>query len=275
MVLDVAIGVVGGLEIVFELVKDQIEGFAEDVDEHVEAAPMRHPHDHFFDAVFGSGVEELMERRDDGLDALEGESLLPLISGVEKGLEDLGIHELAEDPSLLLVRHLGLVEHGLHLLLEPTPDLPILDVDVLDADLAAVGFAKILDEFAQRDAFRPAEMTGVVDPIKVILAEAVGLEFENRVLQLARAEGIDIGDEVADIPVGEDEPGNLTLVCGFLRRWHVGACAEIEPREEDLPLLRSMKRGLSSTADRVRPHTPGSRGWTDCRDRSWMMVVPP
>ena len=91
VVLDIAIGVVGGLEVVLELVEDEIEGFAEDVDQDVEAAAVGHPHDDLFGAGFRGGVHELVERRDHRLDALEGEAFLALVAGVEKGLEDLGV----------------------------------------------------------------------------------------------------------------------------------------------------------------------------------------
>ena len=92
------------------------------------------------EADLGGGLADLVDHRDRGLAALEGEPLLADELGLQEGLERLGLVELQQDPQLLLAGRLGV--RLLDPLLDPAALLGIHDVHVLDAGGAAVGVAQ-------------------------------------------------------------------------------------------------------------------------------------
>ena len=51
-------------------------------------------------------------------------------------------------------------------------------MEVLDADVAAVGLAQDLEDLAQGGPLRTAEVTGVEDLVEVLGAEVEGLQLE-------------------------------------------------------------------------------------------------
>jgi hypothetical protein len=106
---------------------------------------------------------------------------MALVSAVDEGLEDLGVDELLEDADALLVVHLGPVAHRLHLLLQPAAHPALLDVDVLDADAAAVGLAQHADDVAQRRPLLHVQVAGVEDAVEVRGLEVEAVDLELRV----------------------------------------------------------------------------------------------
>ena len=84
-------------------------------------------------------VDHGVERGDDGLAALEGEALLADVFRVEEFLEELGLVDAAEDADLLGLGELRLEARGLDALLQPEAAVRVLDVRVLDPNVAAVG----------------------------------------------------------------------------------------------------------------------------------------
>ena len=88
-----------------------------------------------------------VEHRDDRLAALEREPLLPDELGLQEALERLGRVEPLEHVQLQL--GVGLLRLLLDPLLDPLALLGVLDVHVLDADVAAVGVAQHAEHVAQ------------------------------------------------------------------------------------------------------------------------------
>ena len=115
---------------------------------------MRHPDDHFVRAVVGGAVDQFVEDRDGGLGAFERETLLAHEARVQEMLELFGLEQMVEnlDPGRLLERLV--IRLRLHAVLQPALLLRVLDVHVLDPDLAAVGAAQGFEE--SRAAWPPA-----------------------------------------------------------------------------------------------------------------------
>ena len=75
------------LDLALELLEQDRGQLAEDVDEHVEAAPVRHPDDDLAGRPRSRPLDDLVEQRDEALAPLEGEPLLPRVAGVQELLE--------------------------------------------------------------------------------------------------------------------------------------------------------------------------------------------
>ena len=80
-----------------ELRDDRRVGLAEDVGEHVEPAPMRHPDDDLADLGVRRFFDRLVEHRDEEVVPLDGEARLAWIGAVEEALERLDLREALEE----------------------------------------------------------------------------------------------------------------------------------------------------------------------------------
>ena len=165
-----------GHVVAFELVEDLRVGLACDVGEHVEAAAVRHTDGDLVDTGARRVGQDVVEQRDQGLAALEGEALLAHELRLEELLEGLGADEGAQDVALR-VGGGGLVR-ALDALLDPRALLGILDVHVLDADRARVGVVQAREDVAQQHLVGAAETAGGEGAIQVPHAQAVGGNIE-------------------------------------------------------------------------------------------------
>ena len=107
---------------------------------------MRHADGDLVDAGARRVCQDVVEQRDQGLAALEGEALLAHELRLEELLEGLGANESAQDVTLC-VGGGGLVR-ALDALLNPRALLGVLDVHVLDADRACVGIVQAREDVA-------------------------------------------------------------------------------------------------------------------------------
>ena len=96
VVLDVARGQVLRRGVV-ELGEQVLRHLAERVDEHVEAAAVRHADDDLLHALAAGALDELVHRGDEALAAFEREALLADVLGVQVALEALGGRQPVED----------------------------------------------------------------------------------------------------------------------------------------------------------------------------------
>jgi hypothetical protein len=143
--VSVALDVVGQ-KAALELGEDVAVGLVQHVGEHVEPTAMRHAHDDLLNAEVARAFDEGVEQRHQRLAALQGESLLANELGVQELLEKRCRRHLAKELDALSVRKLGGVQCRFDLLLEPSAQLFLRDVHVLDAQRAAVGGAQPVDE---------------------------------------------------------------------------------------------------------------------------------
>ncbi len=95
------------VDVALELAEDLGVLLADDVGEHVEPAAVGHADRDLVEAGLGGRLADLVDDRDRGLAALEGEPLLADELGLQEGLERLGLVELEQDPQLLLAGRLG------------------------------------------------------------------------------------------------------------------------------------------------------------------------
>ena len=204
VILDVARSLDGvGHVVAFELVEDLRVGLARDVGQHVEASAVRHADGDLVDAGARRVGQDVVEQRDQGLAALEGEALLAHELRLEELLEGLGANESAQDMTLC-VGGGGLVR-ALDALLDPRALLGVLNVHVLDADRARVGVVQAREDVTQQHLVRVAEAAGGEGAIQVPHAQAVGRQIEVGVATHAVGQRVGVGGEMAARTVGVDE----------------------------------------------------------------------
>ena len=121
MVLDVAraFDLVGRGRAALELVEDGAVRLAHHLAEHVEPAAMGHAQGDLFEAELAAALDDLLERRDHRLGAVEAEALAAGVFDVEEILEALGLDQLAEDRALAFLGELDLLVRPLDALLDP------------------------------------------------------------------------------------------------------------------------------------------------------------
>jgi hypothetical protein len=141
MVLHVAraLHVVGGERAALELVEQGAVGLAHHLRQHVEAAAMGHAEHDLLHAEIAAALDDLLQRRDQRLAAVEAEALGARVADVEELLEALRLDELVEDRALALAGEGDLLVGPLDALLDPGLLGRIGDVHELDAERLAVG----------------------------------------------------------------------------------------------------------------------------------------
>ena len=184
-----------------ELGEDPRVGLAEDVGQDVEAAAVGHADEHLARAGRGGGGDQLVEHRDQHVDPLDREALLPLEGGVQEALEAFHLRQPLEQRAPLLGRQ-GRAEGAvLGDAVQPGALGEVLDVVVVVADGAGVDLAQAVDrvEAGARlragggpdDGGRQRGERGGVDAMRG--------RVEHRVAGRGRAERVDPGGEVAEL----------------------------------------------------------------------------
>ena len=104
VILDVAraLDVVGRGRAALELMEDDVVRLAHDLGQHVEPAAMGHAEHDLLHAELAAALDDLLQRRDQRLAAVEAEALGAGVLDVEELLEALGLDELVEDRLLAL-----------------------------------------------------------------------------------------------------------------------------------------------------------------------------
>src|SRR5690242_3988396 len=136
-----------------ELVEDGAVRLAHHLCQHVEPAAVRHADDDLFDAESAAALDDLLERRNHRLAAVEAEALGAGKLDVAEFLEAVGFDQLVEDGALALAAEVDLLVAALDALLHPGLLRRIGDVHELDAERLAIGAAHDYQNFTQRCEF--------------------------------------------------------------------------------------------------------------------------
>ena len=138
-----------------ELVEDRAVRLAHHVGQHVEAAAMGHAEHDLLDAELAAALDDLLERRDHRLAAVEAEALGAGVLHVEELLEALGLDRACSGwPSCPSVVKRMSLSVALDAFLDPGLLRRDGDVHELDADVSAVGAAEDLQRSGGRSQSR-------------------------------------------------------------------------------------------------------------------------
>jgi hypothetical protein len=119
-------------------------GTADDVDDDVQAPAMAHRHHSLFGSVSRSGVENLIQQRNQCGIAFERIAFGADVARVDGLLENIGPHQSIKDSRAID----GLLLCRLHVLLDPLPALGIGNVHEFHADAAAVSAPRLVGNVA-------------------------------------------------------------------------------------------------------------------------------
>ena len=216
-----AFDVVGRRRAALELVEDRAVRLAHHLRQHVEPAAMRHADDDLFDAERAAALDDLLQRRDHRLAAVEAEALGAGELQVAELLEAFGLDQLVEDRALALAGEVDLLVAALDALLHPGLLRRIGDVHELDAERLAVGAAQDGEDLAQGREFEAEHLVEEDLAVEVGLGEAVGARIELLLVLLRlEPERIELGVEMAADAVGADQHQRVDRIAR--RLLHVG-----------------------------------------------------
>ena len=166
-------------------------------------------------AELAAALDDLLERRDHRLGAVEAEALGAWKLHVEEILEALGLDQLREDRALALLGELDFLVGPLDALLDPGLLGGIGDMDELEADRAAIGAPEDREHFAHGREFEPEHVIDEDLAVVVGFLEAVGRGMQLLVVPLRlEAERIEIGVEMAAHAVGADHHQRAHRIAG-------------------------------------------------------------
>ena len=176
---------------------------------------MGHADDDFLQAELAAALDDLLERRDHRLAAVEAEALGAGIFDVEefsKPSASTSFDRMARLPSRVKV---DLLVGSLDALLDPGLLGRIGDVDEFEADGAAIGAAQDRQHLAHGREFEAEHVVDEDLAVVVGLDEAVGRRMELLVVLLRlEAERIEVGVQVAAHAEGADHHDRADRVAG-------------------------------------------------------------
>ena len=217
MVLHVAraFHVVGLEGAALELVEDGAVGLGHHVAEHVKPARCGHADHDFLDAELAAALDDLLQRRDHGLGAVQAEALGAGVFDIGELLENLGLDQLVEDRPLALGRERDVLVAALDALLDPRLLRRVGDVHELDADVPAIGAAQDLDDLADGGRLQPQHLVDEDRPVEISVGEAVEIGAQlPMLLALGDPQRVQIGGQVAHGTVGADQHERADAVLG-------------------------------------------------------------
>ncbi len=182
---------------------------------------MGHAEDDLVQTELTAALDDLLERRDHRLAAIEAEALGAGVFDIEEVLEALGLDQLVEDGPLALGGVADALVGTLDALLDPRLLARIGDVHELDPKRRAVGALENGDDLVEG---RPLEAEDIVDEdraVHVLRAETVGGRIELGMgLGVLEAQRIEIGGEMAADAIGADHHQGADRIEGRLA--HLG-----------------------------------------------------
>src|SRR5690242_9899476 len=132
-----------------ELMEDGAVRLAHHLRQHIEPAAMRHANDDLFDAERAAALDDLLQRRNHRLAAVETEALGAGEFHIAELLEAVGLDELIEDRALALASEVDLLVASFDTLLNPALLRGVGDMQEFDAERLTVGPAQDGDDLAQ------------------------------------------------------------------------------------------------------------------------------
>ena len=208
MVFDVAgaldrVGVGGAA---LEFMEQRAVRLAQHLGQHVEAAAMRHADHDLLYAEIAAALDDLLQRRDQRLSAVEAEALGAGEFDIAEFLETFGFDQLVEDRAPAFAGEADFLVRPFDALLDPALLRGVGDVHEFDAERLAVGALADRDDLAQAGVFEAEHVIEEDLAVEIAVDEAVGARIE--FLAVARrfdAERIELGVEMAAHAVGPDQ----------------------------------------------------------------------
>ena len=176
---------------------------------------MGHADDDLAHAERAAALDDLLQRRDHRLGAVESEALGTGEFDVAEFLEPFGFDELVEDGALAFAGEGDLLVGPLDAFLNPAFLRTIGDVQKFDAQRLAIGASQDGDDLAQRAEFEAEHVVEKDRAVEIGLGEPVGARIKLLlVVRRRQAERIEVGVEMAAGAIGADQHERAYRVAG-------------------------------------------------------------
>ena len=199
-----------------EFMQQDLERLLQVGGEDGKASAVGHAHHDVLHPMFRGVVEDGIEHHHGAFAAFDGEALLPLVFGVQELFEGLGFPDPAEEALLLRGGGRGEVDPFFDPFPQPLAHFVVQDVHELEASQVAVGAAQPVHHFPQLGALAVVEEEGFDFGTQICFGQAEFLQRQAGLLGSGGAEGIKMGADMADRPVGFDHPGDAGAEGHFL-----------------------------------------------------------
>ena len=167
---------------------------------------MRHADDDFLDAELAAALDDLLQRRNHRLGAVQAEALGAGVFDVCGLLEILRLDQLVEDRALAFGREDDVLVFAFDALLDPRLLRRRGDVGELNADLAAVGAAQDLQDLAYRRHLEAQHLVDEDRAVEIGLGESVGFGPQLLVdLALREVQRVQVCRQVTHHAIGADQ----------------------------------------------------------------------
>src|SRR5690606_15072127 len=140
---------------------------------HVEASAVGHANDDLGNPERPAALDDLLERRDHRLAAVEAEALGGGELEIAELLETFRLDQLVEDRALAFAREADLLVLAFDALLQPRLLRRVGDVHELDAERLAVGALENGDNLADRRELEPEHLVDEDLAVEIGLGETV------------------------------------------------------------------------------------------------------
>ena len=224
---------------------------AEDVDQHVQPAPVRHANHDLANALLAGAFQRFVQQRDQAFRALKGKPFLADILAVQIALDALGGGQGRQQRPLFIGLRVGPAPGVLESRLNPVLDVAVDDMHVLGADVLAIGLPQQRQNFTQGQAAGVMQDVDVEMPVQILLSQAiVGRVQILQAVDRARGQRVVAGDLMAAASVLIDKlvhrrllaQGGLDLRLLFSQVHRPG-----------VPRGRKFRRGLLNQAEFFPP----------------------
>ncbi|OWK18647.1 hypothetical protein AJ88_00180 [Mesorhizobium amorphae CCBAU 01583] len=212
---------------------------------------MRHAEHDFLEAELAAALEDLLQRRDQRLAAVETETLGTLVLDVDELLEAFGFDQLLQDRLLAGSGEGDLLVGAFDARLDPGLLLGVGNVHELDAERRAIGAGQDLQHLPDSAEFKPEHIVEEDRPVVVGGDEAVILRRQLVIVleRLGDAERVEIGVQMAAHAVGADHHDGAHRIARRLVHIGVGQRGA---------LMTAFSLTFFSIAFSTRPQLPSS-----------------
>ncbi len=217
MVLDVAraFDLVRRRRAALEFVEDRPMRLAHDLGQHIEPAAVRHAHDDLLHAQRAAALDDLFQRRNHQLGAVEAEALGAGEFHVAEFFEAFRFDELVEDGALALAGEGDLLVRPLDAFLNPTLLRAVGDMQKLDAQRLTIGAAQDADDLTDGAEFKAEHLVEENRPVEIGFAKSIRPRIELfLVIRRLQAERIEVGMEMPAGAIGADQHERPYRVAG-------------------------------------------------------------
>ena len=183
--------------------------------QHVEPAAVRHADDDLAHTERAAALDDLLQRRDHRLGAIEAEAFGAGEFQIGEFFETFGLDQLVENGALALARERDLLVRTFDALLDPALLRAVGDVQKFDAERLAIGAAQDADDLAHRAEFEAQHLVEENRAVEIGVAKAVSARIELFLVLLRfEAERIEIGVEMAASAIGADQHQRADRIAG-------------------------------------------------------------